>query len=113
MAGSWLFVSTSANAMKLVGTTTRNTNRNRIAWFARAGLDKENHMYIGERGCQCPKCGTHHPEYRMNDELDEWYECINADCCFTGDKYDFTCTSLPEGYVMTELEKRLSLRAAS
>ena len=65
-------------------------------------------MYIGERGCQCPKCGTHHPEYRMDDELNDWYECINADCEFTGDKYDFTCTSVPEGYVMTELEERLS-----
>lgn len=63
-------------------------------------------MYIGERGCQCPKCGAHHPEYRMDDELNEWYECI--ECDETGDKYDFTCTSVPEGYQMTEFELRLS-----
>ena len=66
-------------------------------------------MYIGERGCQCPKCGAHHPEYRMNDELDAWYECM--ECETTGDKYDFTCTSLPEGYVITPLEEELSKKA--
>ena len=62
-------------------------------------------MYVGERGCQCPKCGTHNPEYYSNGE-DDWYEC--AKCGETGDKYDFTCTSVPEGYEMTELEKELS-----
>lgn len=51
-------------------------------------------MYLGQRGCQCPQCKSTDVQYHLDDELNEWYECIH--CEEKGDKYDFTCTELTE-----------------
>ena len=56
--------------------------------------------YIGKRGCQC-ECGCLDIEYHVNEEMDEWYECVN--CRKTGDKYDFTCNKLPDGLIIERI----------
>lgn len=48
-------------------------------------------MQIGDRGCQCMKCQSYQINYCSTGEED-WYEC--EVCHATGDKYDFTCTTL-------------------